>query len=38
MMTRVLVPIGLVGGGAVADLTGRSVPVVYGICGGIDGD
>jgi MFS family permease len=35
MMTRVLVPIGLVGGGAVADLTGRNVPLVYGICGGL---
>jgi MFS family permease len=33
MMTRVLVPIGLVGGGALADLTGRNVPVVYGVCG-----
>jgi DHA3 family macrolide efflux protein-like MFS transporter len=34
MMTRVLVPIGLVGGGAIADLTGRNVPLVYAICGG----
>jgi MFS family permease len=33
MMTRILVPIGLVGGGALADLTGRNVPLVYGICG-----
>jgi MFS family permease len=33
MMTRVLVPIGLVGGGALADLTGRNVPLVYGVCG-----
>jgi DHA3 family macrolide efflux protein-like MFS transporter len=35
MMTRVLMPIGLVGGGAVADLTGRNVPLVYAICGGV---
>ena len=35
MMTRVLVPIGLVGGGAIADLTGRNVPLVYGICGAL---
>jgi predicted MFS family arabinose efflux permease len=35
MMTRVLVPIGLVGGGAVADYTGRNVPLVYGICGAL---
>jgi predicted MFS family arabinose efflux permease len=35
MMTRVLVPIGLVGGGAIADLTGRNVPLVYAICGGL---
>ena len=34
MMTRVLVPIGMVGGGAIADLTGRNVPLVYAICGG----
>jgi MFS family permease len=33
MVIRLLVPIGLVGGGAVADLTGRNVPLVYGICG-----
>jgi MFS family permease len=33
MMTRVLVPIGMVGGGAIADATGRNVPLVYGICG-----
>ena len=26
MMTRLLMPIGLVGGGALADLTGRNVP------------
>jgi MFS family permease len=32
MMTRVLVPIGLVGGGVVADLTGRNVPLVFGVC------
>jgi MFS family permease len=35
MMTRVLMPIGLVGGGAIADLTGRNVPLVYAICGGV---
>ena len=35
MMTRALVPIGLVGGGAIADLTGRNVPLVYGICGSL---
>jgi hypothetical protein len=35
MLTRVLMPIGLVGGGAVADLTGRNVPLVYAICGGV---
>jgi MFS transporter, DHA3 family, macrolide efflux protein len=35
MMARVLVPIGLVGGGAVADLTGGNVPLVYGICGAL---
>ena len=35
MMTRVLVPVGLVGGGALADLTGRNVPLVYGVCGGL---
>jgi MFS family permease len=34
MLTRVLVPIGMVGGGAIADLTGRNVPLVYAICGG----
>jgi hypothetical protein len=34
MMIRVLVPIGMVGGGAIADLTGRNVPLVYAICGG----
>jgi DHA3 family macrolide efflux protein-like MFS transporter len=34
MMTRVLIPIGMVGGGAIADLTGRNVPLVYAICGG----
>jgi MFS family permease len=35
MMTRVLVPIGLVGGGAIADYTGRNVPLVYAICGAL---
>lgn len=32
MMTRVLVPIGMVGGGAIADLTGRNVPLVFAAC------
>lgn len=35
MMTRVLVPIGLVGGGAIADLTGRNVPLVFAVCGAL---
>ena len=35
MLSRALVPIGLVGGGAIADLTGRNVPLVYAICGGL---
>jgi MFS family permease len=35
MMIRVLMPIGLVGGGVVADLTGRNVPVVYAFCGAL---
>jgi len=35
MMTRILVPIGLVGGGALADVTGRNVPLVYGVCGAL---
>jgi hypothetical protein len=35
MMTRALMPLGLVGGGAVADFTGRNVPLVYGVCGGL---
>jgi MFS transporter, DHA3 family, macrolide efflux protein len=34
-MTRVLIPIGLVGGGAIADFTGRNIPVVYGVCGAL---
>jgi hypothetical protein len=34
MMIRILLPIGLVGG-ALADLTGRNVPLVYGICGAL---
>ena len=33
MSTRALVPIGMVGGGLIADLTGRNVPLVYGTCG-----
>lgn len=35
MMTRALVPIGMVGGGVAADLAGRDVPLVYGICGAL---
>ena len=35
MMNRALVPIGMVGGGVLADLTGRNVPLVYGVCGGL---
>jgi MFS family permease len=34
-MTRALVPIGMVGGGAAADLAGRNVPLVYGLCGAL---
>jgi len=34
-LTRALVPVGLVAGGAVADLTGRNVPLVYAVCGGL---
>ena len=34
-MTRVLIPVGLVGGGAIADLTGRNVPLVFGVCGAL---
>ena len=33
--TRALVPIALVAGGAIADMTGRNVPLVYGICGAL---
>jgi MFS family permease len=33
MSTRALMPIGMVGGGVIADLTGRNVPLVYGTCG-----
>jgi DHA3 family macrolide efflux protein-like MFS transporter len=33
MMTRVLVPIGMVGGGAIADLTGQNVPLMFAVCG-----
>jgi len=32
-LTRALVPVGMVGGGAIADLTGRNVPLVYAACG-----
>lgn len=35
MSTRALVPIGMVGGGLIADLTGRNVPLVYGACGAL---
>jgi len=34
-MTRALLPIGMVGGGAAADLAGRNVPLVYGVCGAL---
>jgi hypothetical protein len=34
-MTRALVPIGMLGGGAAADLAGRNVPLVYGLCGAL---
>jgi MFS transporter, DHA3 family, macrolide efflux protein len=34
-MTRALVPMAMVGGGAIADLTGRNVPLVYGVCGAL---
>jgi MFS family permease len=35
MMTRLLQPIALLVGGALADLTGRNVSLVYGICGSV---
>ena len=35
MMTRLLQPIALLAGGALADLTGRNVSLVYGICGSV---
>lgn len=35
MMTRLLQPMALLAGGALADLTGRNVPLVYGICGSV---
>jgi DHA3 family macrolide efflux protein-like MFS transporter len=35
MLTRLLAPIALVGGGVVADMTGRNVPVVFGVCGAL---
>jgi len=34
-LTRALLPIGMVGGGAIADATGRNVPVVYAACGAL---
>jgi ENTS family enterobactin (siderophore) exporter len=34
-LTRVLVPIGMVAGGSIADLTGRNVPLIYATCGGL---
>ena len=34
-ITRALAPIGLVGGGVIADLTGRNVPIVYAVCGAL---
>jgi DHA3 family macrolide efflux protein-like MFS transporter len=34
-LTRALVPVGMVAGGSIADLTGRNVPLVYAICGGL---
>jgi DHA3 family macrolide efflux protein-like MFS transporter len=33
MMSRALVPIGTMAGGALADLSGRNVPLVYACCG-----
>jgi predicted MFS family arabinose efflux permease len=35
MMSRALVPVGTVAGGALADLTGRNVPLVYATCGAL---
>lgn len=32
-ITRALVPVALLGGGALADATGRNVPLVYSVCG-----
>jgi cyanate permease len=32
-MAYLFAPVGLVGGGALADLTGRNVPLVFGVCG-----
>ena len=34
-LTRALVPVAAIGGGAIADLTGRNVPLVFGICGAL---
>jgi MFS transporter, DHA3 family, macrolide efflux protein len=34
-LTRALVPIATLGGGVIADLTGRNVPLVFGVCGAL---
>ena len=34
-MTAGLMPIGMVLGGVVGDLTGKNIPLIYGVCGGL---